>query len=211
MKHIAALLVLLFASASLAAAPTVNVSLNPAIGVAPYTSTLTWTVSGASSCAASDGWTGAKAVTGGTLQVTVSAATKYTLTCVAADGQTTTTWTPPTTNTDNSALTDLAGFNVYRGTSSTNLARVKSLGPAITNYTDTALASGSYWYAVTAVSASSTESARSAANPSPVVVKGSSASASAQASIQTTPSAPTGVITVSVSTSTETTVSVGTP
>lgn len=200
MRYVLALAVMLLASTAFAAPPSVSVSLNPASGVAPYPSTLTWSATGASSCTASDGWTGSKALTG-TQSVTVNAATKYTLTCIASDGQTTTVWTPPTLNTDSTPYTNGAGYSVYRGTTATNLARIKSLGPAVLSYQDTGLASGNYYYAVTSVNANSAESAMGKATPYPVAVTGSSSAASATADVQSIPNAPGGVITTTVSVS----------
>jgi hypothetical protein len=186
-----ALLLACFAVPAIAAPPVVNVSLNPATGIAPYASTLTWTVTGAVSCTASDGWTGSKAATGGTQSVTVAATAKYALTCVAADGKVTTSWTAPASNTDGTPYTDNAGYNVYRGTSPASLAKIKSVGPTITSIDDTGLASGTYVYAVTTVNASSLESAKSAT--ATATVTGSSTTASATAAVQTIPAPPTGV------------------
>jgi hypothetical protein len=197
MKRVLCLLALMFSPLISQAAPTVSVSANPSTGVYPYTSTVTWTVTGAVSCTATDGWTGAKTTTGGTQQVTVSAATKYTLTCAAADGQTTTSWTPPTTLSDDTPLTDLAGFNIYRGTTTTNLTRVKSVGPTVLSYVDTGLATGQYYYQVSAVRvASSAESTQAKATPFPVSVTGSSATASASAGPVVVPNPPGNVTTV---------------
>jgi hypothetical protein len=187
-----ALLVGLCMATAVQAAPSVSISVAPATGIAPYQATLTWGATGATSCTASDAWTGPQP-TSGTKQVTISAATKFTLTCVASDGQVTISWVPPTSNTDGSPLTDLAGFNVYRGTSATNLARVKSVGTAVTSTIDSGLASGTYIYSATAVNAASLESAKG--NTSSAVVVGSSATQSAQAIVQTTPSPPTGIVT----------------
>jgi len=199
MKKHGLLLLVLFALAPILAhaAPAVSISLNPATGVAPYTSTLTWSVTGAASCTASDAWTGTKSLTG-TQTVTITAATKYTLTCLASDGQTTTTWTAPTTNTDGSTITDLAGYNLYRGTTATNLTRLKSFGPTVVSYQDTNLAPGQYYYALTSVNAASLESVQGRSSPYPVVVTGSSTSASANAGIQSVPNPPSGVQTVTV-------------
>jgi len=46
---------------------------------------------------------------------------------VVTDNTTTLTWTAPTQNTDNSPLTDLAGYKVYYGTSEDNLLKVVSV------------------------------------------------------------------------------------
>src|ERR1700690_1811631 len=70
------------------------------------------------------------------------------------------TWTPPTTNTDGTPLTDLAGYNVYYGTSSRSYGSPVNVGNAIT-YTVTNLTPGSYYFAVTAYDTSGNESAYS--------------------------------------------------
>jgi hypothetical protein len=82
----------------------------------------------------------------------------------AATGSATLTWTAPTTNTDGSALTDLAGFHVYYGTDQTNLATEAVVSGATTTSTVvSSLATGNTWYfAVTAVDNSGNESARTA-------------------------------------------------
>jgi hypothetical protein len=193
MKHL--LVLFAFLPALSMAAPSVSISVNPATGTAPYQATLTWGSNGAVSCEASDGWSGPKA-TSGTQAVTISAATKFTLTCTAADGQTTLTWTNPTQNTDGTPLTDHAGTNIYRGTSAANLARVKSVGRGISSTTDTSLASGTYLYAATAVNTSSVESDKSAT--ASVVVAGSSSVASASAAVQSTPNPPVDLVVTSL-------------
>jgi hypothetical protein len=189
MKYL--LLAFLALGAVAQAAPTVTVSINPATGVAPYSATLTWSSTGAVSCAASDGWTGSRGLSG-TQAVTVPVAgAKYVLTCTAADGAANLTWTAPDKNTNGSSLTDLSGYNLYRGTSATNLTRIRSLGPSLTSTVDDNLASGTYFWSLTSVNQANLESARS--NPVSVAVTGSSASGSATAAVQTIPNAPTNV------------------
>lgn len=82
-------------------------------------------------------------------------------TSVITDSIVTLAWTAPTQNTDGSALTDLAGFNIYQGTSPTTLSLVGSVGPGGGTYTTPSLAPGTYYFAVTATTASA-ESAESA-------------------------------------------------
>lgn len=182
------------------AAPAISISVSPNTGVVPYQSTLTWTVTGATGCTAADGWTGTQSLSG-SKSVSITAPTKFTLTCTAADGQVTTVITPPTTNTDGTPLTDLAGFNIYRGTSATNLAKVKALGPTVLTYQATGLPTGTYYIATTAVNGASIESAQGNTAPFPINVTGSTASASALAAVQSVPNAPTSQsTTVSVTT-----------
>jgi hypothetical protein len=59
------------------------------------------------------------------------------------------TWTPPTTNTDGTELTDLAGYLVYYGTSSGSYGSPIDVGN-VNTYSITNLAAGSYYFAVKA-------------------------------------------------------------
>jgi hypothetical protein len=65
--------------------PTATLSANPTSVPTGSASTLTWSSTNATSCTASNGWTGAKA-TSGTQQVTPTIATTYTLTCTGSGG-----------------------------------------------------------------------------------------------------------------------------
>ncbi len=67
-------------------AATVNLSASPLSISAGQSSTLNWSSANVSSCVASKGWTGAQA-NSGTLVVTPSATTTYTLTCTDAAGK----------------------------------------------------------------------------------------------------------------------------
>ena len=69
-------------------APVVTLAASPTLVGPGNSSTLTWTVSGATSCTASGGWSGAKSATGGSEAVSPSATTVYTLTCTSASGST---------------------------------------------------------------------------------------------------------------------------
>lgn len=80
----------------------------------------------------------------------------------ATSGTATLSWTAPTTNTDGSALTDLAGYYVYYGTSPSSMSKVVNLSNAgTTNYTVSNLASGSWYFAVAAYTTSGLDSALS--------------------------------------------------
>src|SRR6185369_8184211 len=74
---------------------------------------LTWSTNPvATSCRASGGWSGNKSASGSETLARINATTNYTLTCSWGSGSTRVSWTAPTTNTDGSPLTDLAGFRV---------------------------------------------------------------------------------------------------
>jgi hypothetical protein len=71
-------------------------------------------------------------------------------------------WTPPTTNTDGTALTNLAGYRISYGTSATSLSSVANVPTAgVTSYTVDNLAAGTWYFNVTAYTTSGTTSAAS--------------------------------------------------
>jgi hypothetical protein len=77
------------------------------------------------------------------------------------NGVATLDWEPPTQNSDGTALTNLAGYTVYYGTSPNDLSQsVKVSNPGLASYTVTGLTSGKWYFAVTSYSADGVESAR---------------------------------------------------
>ncbi|HEX7114284.1 MAG TPA: putative Ig domain-containing protein [Steroidobacter sp.] len=67
-------------------------------------------------------------------------------------GTATVSWTPPTTNTDGSALTDLSGFEVRYGRSESDLSRTVEIdNPSVNRYVIENLTSGTWYFAVAAV------------------------------------------------------------
>ncbi|MEO8064278.1 MAG: putative Ig domain-containing protein [Pseudomonadota bacterium] len=76
-----------------------------------------------------------------------------------ATGNATVSWTPPSANTDGSALTNLSGYRVAYGRSATALdqsASVNSVG--VTTYTVNNLSAGQWYFAVFAVNSGGIES-----------------------------------------------------
>jgi len=72
------------------------------------------------------------------------------------------TWAAPTTNTDGSPLTDLAGFIISYGTSATNLNQtIRVATAAATSYTVTSLTAGTWYFSVSAYTTIGTQSAPS--------------------------------------------------
>lgn len=67
------------------------------------------------------------------------------------------TWVAPTTNVDNTPLTDLGGFNVKRGTVSGMYTVTTDVGNVV-EYTVNDLASGTHYFVVTAYDLSGNES-----------------------------------------------------
>ena len=75
-------------------------------------------------------------------------------------GVATLNWTPPLLNTDNTSLTDLAGYNIYYGTDVNDMTTVIKLeNPGLTSYVIENLAVGNrYYFAMTAYNGSNIES-----------------------------------------------------
>lgn len=94
-----------------------------------------------------------------------SAATSQAATGVAAapptasGGAVTINWMPPTENTDGSALTDLAGYDIHYGTASGNYTQSVTVSNAgLATYVVDNLSPGTYYFSVSAVNNSGTES-----------------------------------------------------
>jgi hypothetical protein len=81
---------------------------------------------------------------------------------IDSTGTATLDWTPPIQNSDGSVLTNLAGYTVYYGTAPDKLTEsVKVSNPGVATYVLSNLASGTWYFAVTAYSAAGVESDRS--------------------------------------------------
>jgi hypothetical protein len=145
-----------------AAAPAAF-SASPTSGPAPLAVTVTWNIPSGSACQAGGGWSGAKAAAGSEV-VTINASASLTLACTVpgpnGPGSAVLSWAIPTQNTDGSALTDLAGFNLYSGT--TNPPTIKlspMLAKNVTTYTFSNLPDGStQWFGITSQNAAGAES-----------------------------------------------------
>jgi hypothetical protein len=88
----------------------------------------------------------------------------FAITVAAAQAASVTlSWVPPTTNTDGTPVTGLAGFRVFYGTASRQYSQSISIpSPTMTAAVVEGLSAGTTWYfAVTAVNASGVESAYS--------------------------------------------------
>jgi len=71
----------------------------------------------------------------------------------------TVSWTIPTTNTDGTPLTDLAGFNLYYGTSPSAMTNVIDIpNPSVDTYVVTGLTSGTWYFVLTSYTTSGTMS-----------------------------------------------------
>ena len=81
----------------------------------------------------------------------------------ASDGNITLNWVPPTENTDGTALTNLAGYNIHYGKASHRYTRKIALSNAgIATYVVQDLTPGKYYFSLAAVNSDGTESPLSA-------------------------------------------------
>lgn len=79
-----------------------------------------------------------------------------------ATGGATLSWTPPTTNTDGTALTNLAGFRISYGTSATQLSNtIQIANPGVNSYVIGNLAPGTWYFGVRAYTTAGTTSSMS--------------------------------------------------
>jgi hypothetical protein len=77
----------------------------------------------------------------------------------ATNGSAALSWTPPTLNTDGTSLTNLAGYRIVYGRSSTSLDQtVQISNPGASAYTLTGLSSGMWYFAVKAFNSAGAES-----------------------------------------------------
>jgi hypothetical protein len=80
----------------------------------------------------------------------------------ASMGSVTLQWQPPTTRTDGSALTNLAGYRVYYGTSQGSYPnQVAVNSPGLSSFVVQNLPPGTYWFVITAVDSAGLESTQS--------------------------------------------------
>jgi hypothetical protein len=79
-----------------------------------------------------------------------------------ANGAATLTWSPPTENTDGTALTDLAGFRIYWGTSPGSYSNALTIDdPGTSAWVIGNLVPATYYFAATAFNTAGSESALS--------------------------------------------------
>lgn len=94
--------------------------------------------------------------------VTSASLAPFSIAVSSPSGSATVSWTAPTTYTDGTALTDLAGYHVYYGTSPSSLTQEIDVANAgATRDTISNLASTTWYFAVTAYTTSGLESALS--------------------------------------------------
>ncbi|MET0986891.1 MAG: putative Ig domain-containing protein [Steroidobacteraceae bacterium] len=80
----------------------------------------------------------------------------------SSSGGATVSWTPPTQNTNGTSLTNLVGYRIYYGTSSSALTQqIQVANASVSSYVLSGLGSGTYYFGVRAYNSSGAESALS--------------------------------------------------
>lgn len=170
------------------AAPTVTISVNPTNATVSAFPVVTWSSSETTSCEASGGWSGTKDTIGSEQLPEIFATTTYTLTCSGSGGGATLTWTPPTTRTDGSPLTNLAQYNIFMGTTAGNLAVYETILSGGTTYTLNNLSGGMKYFSMSAIDSDGLESVQSNTASKDIILP--SAAGSATVNITTLPRPP---------------------
>jgi hypothetical protein len=82
------------------------------------------------------------------------------------DAKVTLSWTSPTSNTNGTAATELAGYRIYYGSKATQLNQVVTVeGAEVTDYAFRDLSSGTWYFAVAAYNSDKVESGLTAVVP----------------------------------------------
>jgi hypothetical protein len=163
------------------AAPQLSFTATSEIVSQNGSTTLQWTATDADSCEASGDnvdWSGTKSTSGSATITNLQQTSVFSLTCSGAGGtvsdsvsvtvETNSTgtallsWTPPTQNTDGTALTDLAGYKIYYGTESGNYTEVVTLNdPGVPSHQIDNLSSGEWFFVMTSFNSQNIESSYS--------------------------------------------------
>jgi len=143
-------------------AGTITLTVNKSAAVGSLAPVITWsTTPVATSCVASGGWSGTKFASGSQTLSTITSSKSYTLTCTWGNGTANLNWTAPTKNSNGSTLTDLTGYKILYGTSSSALNLSKSVSSSTTSTSIGSLAAGTWYFAVRAVNSKGAESGNS--------------------------------------------------
>jgi len=151
--------------------PTVTLGASPSWVNPNSSSTLSWSSTNATSCTASGGWSGTKATSGSESTGNLTQDKSYTLTCTGTGGNAMSmtsvsvrsaqlSWEAPTQNVDGSALTNLAGFKIYYGTSPRTYSQVQTINSPTQTSATVTLSPGTWYFAMTALNTLGEESAK---------------------------------------------------
>ena len=160
------------------AAPTLSFSASPSTVSMNGSTTLTWDATDVTGCTATGDWSGSKGASGSETINSIMIDRQFGLTCTGINGDVNDTvnvqvvlsnngtallsWTPPTENTDNSPLTDLAGYKIYYGTSPGSYNESVTINnPGTSSYLVENLATSDWYFVMTSFNDSGIESSYS--------------------------------------------------
>ncbi len=135
--------------------------------------TLNWSSSNAESCVAGRGWGGVQGVSGSTKVGPISESTSFELTCSGPQGSTkslvtvnlenrvTVAWQAPAENTDGTPISGLSGYRIFYGEQSGSYSDDTFVADPQATEVELDLAPGSYYMAMSAVTAAGIQSALS--------------------------------------------------
>lgn len=84
---------------------------------------------------------------------------RITVAAANTQGSATLSWTPPTQNTDGSAVQNLGGYNIYYGASTTAMTnKIQVTNAGLTSYTVSGLTSGTHYFGISAYTSAGVES-----------------------------------------------------
>lgn len=155
---------------------------------------LTWSTNpAADDCIATGDWVGAKGPAGTETLPDITSSATYNLVCSWPEGSATLTWTPPTTNTDGSPLTDLASYTLYQGNGpgDTSGPVYSGIPAGNSNYVVEPLAPGDYCWIATATNLLDVESDFS--NEACKTIGESGVTQSVGITVNPKPNSPTGL------------------
>jgi len=156
-------------------APDIAFSADPSTVNYFDSTTLNWLVQNATSCTASGDWSGDKALSGSEGSGPLTADGGYELSCIGdggislasltvmvnppATGSASLSWLPPDTNTDGTALSDLAGYRIKYGTSPGSYSTQIDLpDPGLADHVLEGLSPATYYFVITAYNTAGVES-----------------------------------------------------
>jgi len=158
--------------------PTVSLSASPTNVVMDGSTTLNWNSTNATVCTATGDWSGSLPPSGSQTISSLTSNSNFNLSCTGAGGTANESvdvtvalsstgtallsWTPPTENTDDSPLTDLAGYKIRYGTAPGSYSYTEIINnPGLTSFLIEDLASADWYFVMTSFNESGIESAYS--------------------------------------------------
>ncbi len=194
MKRLIQCIALLLFVTSVQAQNTITFIAETVTGIEVVSPILTWSTSPpADTCVASGSWTGDKGASGNETLPDITSDATYNLSCGWFAGDSVTlSWTPPTQNTDGTALIDLVGYVIYYGTATGSYPLSVTIdNPSTASYVISPLAVGDWFFVATSFNTNNIESEFS--NEAMKTIAGAADSKSIGITVNARPNPPAGL------------------